>query len=112
MCPRRTSGRLRVAKQRLKKQYMLEREDRQLSGAEPTVPAGAIKSEVVDPSTQSESLKDLPALVRQALEGGWPTTDSAKARATSELMAALSDPDTSPRMRVRLFRLLRVLDGQ
>src|SRR3954470_286655 len=107
--PRRTSGRLRKAKQKLRRHYTCDREDRQLSGEEPTTPLGAVRDERVDPSTQVSqplSALELCAMVRQAVKEGWNVPDAAKGRTVDELTAALLDPDTKPMDRVRLARVL------
>src|SRR5437879_5801776 len=101
---RRTSGRLRKAKQKLRVRYTRDREDRQLAGLEPVVPAGSVKPERVDPSTQSH--QQLPELIRQALREGWDVPDSAKQRCVAELLSGVLDPDTKPRERIRLVKVL------
>jgi len=105
---RRTCGRVRKMKQKLRRRYTIDRENRQLAGDEPTVPLGAVRSEVVDPASQG--CQPLPALVRQALRESWATPDAAKARAVAEIMAAFFDPGTKPGERIRLVRTLLLAD--
>lgn len=103
---RRTGGRLRAAKKRLKRRYAIERECRQLFGCEPTVPTGAVRSEVVVPDQQSCQV--FPALVRRALREGWKVKDVNKE--VAEMVNAAIDPATKPRERIRLVRVLLLAD--
>src|SRR4051794_10910901 len=52
----------------------------------------------------------LPHLVRAALKHGWATPDAAKPKVVADLLAAFYDPDADPMLRVRLARLLLLLD--
>ena len=79
-----TSRKNKVKK--IKKTYAKAREDAQLAGVIPTEPVGAVRSEVVDPHSQSNAA--LPELVRQALREAWATPDSAK----PAIIAALLEP--------------------
>lgn len=106
--PRRTSGRLRVAKQKLRARYSREREDRQLAGIEPTVPTGAVHDERVDPAQQTCQV--FPELVRAALRQGWNVPEHVKAQVIAELTAAATNPTTDPRLRIRLVSVLHECD--
>jgi hypothetical protein len=52
----------------------------------------------------------LPHLVRAALKNDWPTPDAAKPKVVEELLAAFFEEGTDPMLRVRLARLLLLLD--
>lgn len=103
---RRTCGRLRKMKQRLRARFTVEREDRQLCGVEPTLPAGAVRDERVPAAPDPPQLR----LIRQALREGWPTPDANKPKIVDELLAAFHDKDTKDTERIRLARLLLLLD--
>lgn len=103
---RRTCGKLRMAKKRLRARYAREREDRQLSGEEPTVPTGAVREERAPASPGPP----MPDLVRRALREGWDVPDASKPKVVAELIAGAIDPDTATSLRIRLVRTLLLAD--
>jgi hypothetical protein len=98
----------RRRRQQLKRKYARFREDAQLAGVIETVPEGAVRDERVDPARQGG--QQFPELVRQALREGWATPDSAKPKVVAELLAAFFEEGQDPMLRVRLARLLLLLD--
>jgi hypothetical protein len=94
----------RKARQRLARRYTKAREDCQLAGDIETSPAGAVRSERVDPRTQG--CQPLPGLVRAALRAGWATAADAAVRAVDELCAVVTDPDVEPHVKVTAVRVL------
>jgi hypothetical protein len=68
----------------MKQKYTDIRERAQLAGIIPTTPEGALKSEVVDPATQTNN--PLPSVVREGLKGNWATPDAAKPAILSALL--------------------------
>ena len=98
----------RKRRQRCEERYAKAREDAQLSRIIPTVPEGAVRDERVDPARQG--CQQFPELVRQALREGWAVPDAAKSKVVAEVLAAFYDPDADPGLRVRLARLLLLLD--
>jgi hypothetical protein len=98
----------RKRRQRCKARYAKAREDAQLLGIIPTVPEGALRSEVVDPARQG--CQQFPALVRKALRENWPTPDAAKPKVVAELLVPFYEEGTDPMLLVRLARLLLLLD--
>jgi hypothetical protein len=105
---RRTSGRIRKMKQKLRRRYTCDREDRQLSGLEPTVPESAVHDERVDPRTQSEH--PLPHLTGMAIRNGWAAPDDRKPGLVDELIGILDDPDMPARAKIAAFRALLMAD--
>jgi hypothetical protein len=93
-------------KQKLRRRYTCDREDRQLAGLEPTVPEGAVRNEVAPVAPDPP----LPHLVRAALRQEWDVRDAAKPKIVGDLLVAFFDPDAEPCLRVRLARLLLLLD--
>lgn len=96
----------RKRRQRCKERYAKAREDAQLSGVIPTVPEGAVRNEVAPVAPDPP----LPHLVRAALRQGWAVPEAAKPKVVADLLAAFFDRDADPGLRVRLFRLLLLLD--
>jgi len=70
------TGKNRNRKQKLKEKYSKAREDAQLHNVIETTPEGAVKSEVVDPSTQDEAR--IPSLDREAIRNGWEVPEDKK----------------------------------
>jgi hypothetical protein len=96
----------RKRRQRCKERYAKAREDAQLSGIIATVPEGAVRNEVAPVAPDPP----LPHLVRAALRLGWDVPEAAKPKVVGDLLAAFFDRDTDPCLRVRLARLLLLLD--
>jgi hypothetical protein len=96
----------RKRRQRCKERYVKAREDAQLAGVIPTVPEGAVRDEVAPAAPDPP----LPHLVRVAINNNWPTPDCNKPALVDSLMAAFFDPDAEAGLRVRLARLLLLLD--
>jgi hypothetical protein len=96
----------RKRRQRCKERYAKAREDAQLSGILPTVPEGAVRSEVAPVAPDPP----LPHLVRAALRQGWDVPDAAKPKVVAELLAGVFDRDADPMMRIRLVRTLLLAD--
>ena len=94
----------RKARQRTAVRYTKAREDCQLAGLIETLPAGAVRSERVDPRTQG--CQPVPGLIRLAMRAGWPASDEAKARAVAELAGVVLDPDVEPGVKVTAARVL------
>jgi hypothetical protein len=98
--------RKRKRRQKLKKRYARAREDAQLSGVIPVVPEGAVRNEVAPVAPDPP----LPHLVRAALKNDWATPDAAKAKVVADLLVPFFEEGTDPGLRVRLARLLLLLD--
>jgi hypothetical protein len=96
----------RKRRQRCKERYAKAREDAQLLGIIPTVPEGAVRDEVAPVAPDPP----LPHLVRAALRQGWDVPEAAKARIVAELLAAFFEEGQDPMLKVRLARLLLLLD--
>ena len=96
----------RKRRQRCKERYAKAREDAQLIGIIPTVPEGAVRNEVAPVAPDPP----LPHLVRAALKDGWATPDAAKPKVVADLLAAFFEEGQDPMLRVRLARLLLLLD--
>jgi hypothetical protein len=93
-------------KQKLRRRYTCDREDRQLSGIIPTVPEGAVRNEVAPVAPDPP----LPHLVRVALRQGWDVPDAGKAKVIADLLAALFEEGADPMLRIRLFQTLLLAD--
>ncbi len=79
----------RNKRKRLKVKYSELREEAQLRGLIPTVPEGAIRSEVVDPSTQDEQPQH--GILRQAIKGDWSVPDEKKRLIIDKLLEPFED---------------------
>jgi hypothetical protein len=100
--------RRRNRRQKVKARYAKCREEAQLQGLIPTVPAGAVRNEVVDPRTQSE--QRLPSLDRRAIYQNWDVPDAEKPRVIDRLSEPFHDPEADPRLIVLNFRALLLAD--
>ena len=96
----------RKRRQRCKERYAKAREDAQLIGILPTVPEGAVRNEVAPVAPDPP----LPHLVRAALKDGWATPDAAKPKVVADLLAGFFEEGADPMLRIRLARLLLLLD--
>lgn len=104
--PRRNSGKMRKVKQEARRAYSIEREDQQLSGAQPTTPEGAVHQERrINPYDAP-----MPELVRLAIARGWDVSEEGKRKCVEDLVAAVSDPDTRESLRIRCFQALLLAD--
>lgn len=99
-------GKLRKAKQDARRAYSAAREDRQLSGQEPTTPEGAVHQERVTPCADTPA----PELVRMAIRAGWNASEEGKRKCVDDLVAAVKDPDTKEALRIRCFQVLVMAD--
>lgn len=107
----------RSTKQEVRERYAKAREDAQLIGLLPTTPEGAVKSEVVDPTSQSDAPQ--VGLIAQALRCGWAVPDEIKPALVDELLkivTAITDESgeggVSPKTKVAAFNALRMADQQ
>lgn len=98
----------RRRRQKIKRKYARLREDCQLSSIIETTPEWAVRNEVVDPARQGD--QQFPELVRLALREGWATPEAAKPKIVADLLAAFFEEGQDPMLRVRLARLLLLLD--
>jgi hypothetical protein len=96
----------RKRRQRCKERYAKLREDAQLLGIVPTVPEGAVRDEVAPVAPDPP----LPHLVRVAIKHNWPTPDCNKPAIVASLLEPFYDPDADPMLKVRLAKLLLLLD--
>ena len=103
---RRTSGRIRKAKQKLRRRYTCDREDRQLAGDEPTVPGGAVRNEVAPVAPDPP----LPHLVRVAIKHNWATPDCNKPAIIACLLEPFYSQDVDAALLVKCARVLLLLD--
>jgi hypothetical protein len=79
----------RKARQRIANRYQKAREDAQLAGLIETLPAGAVRSERVDPKFQGS--QPLPGLIGQAVRKRWDTSDEMAKRQVEELFQISTD---------------------
>ncbi len=100
----------RKTRQSKRKLYQKIREDLQISGDLETVSEGALKSEVVNPLTQSNA--PLPHLVSQAIRNGWAVPENKKPDLVDELIKILDDPEQPTKVKVAAFNALRLGDQQ
>lgn len=102
----------RKKRQRAKMHYSMVREDAQLKGLIPTTPEGAIWEERVAPASQGSHIKQLPALIQQAIRECWAIPDEAKQQIVRELLIPFYErnPDTSKHLLIKLARTLLMLD--
>ena len=98
----------RKSRQRKRKLYQKIREDLQLSGDIPTAPEGAIRSEVVSPSVQSN--QPLPELIAQAIKKGWAVEDGMKPHLVDELVGIVMSGDMPSKAKIAAFNALRMAD--
>lgn len=102
------TSKARRKRQRLKQKYAGLREDCQLSDIVDTTPEGAVRDERVD--TRTQGCQQLPTLIRQALREGWAVPEAAKPKVVAELLSGFFEEGQDPMLRVRLARLLLLLD--
>lgn len=100
------TSKARRKRQMIKRKYARLREDCQLADIIETIPEGAVRNEVVPVAPDPP----LPHLVRAAIKDGWATPDSAKPKVVADLLAAFFEEGQDPMLRVRLARLLLLLD--
>lgn len=105
--PRGNSGRARKAKQEARRKYVIQREDAQLSGKEPTTPEGAARGNERVPIGPDAPM---PELVSLAIRRGWNTSEEGKQKCVADLVAAIRDPDTRESLRIRCFQALLLAD--
>ena len=98
----------RKARQRKRKEYQILREELQLSGDIPTTPEGAIRSEVVDPSTQGA--QPMPELVAAAIRKGWAVPEGNKVELIDEMVKIALHPEIPAKQKVAAFNALRMAD--
>lgn len=84
----------RKVRQRKTKRFSKLREDLQVAGVIDTTPEGAVRNEVVDPSSQST--QDTTGLDRTAINRGWEVPEHEKRRVIDRLLAKIEDEETSP----------------
>src|SRR5436305_1256780 len=92
----------RKRRQRCKERYAKAREDAQLEGIIPTVPEGAVRSEVAPVAPDPL----LPHLVRVAIKNNWPIPDSNKPGIVDNLLEPFYDPEADPALLVKCARVL------
>ena len=103
------SGRKKRKKRQSKRKlYQLIREDLQLSGDLPTTPEGALRTEVVPISIQTE--QPLPAMIQEAIRKGWKVDDEKKPKLVDELIGIIEDPEQPTKVKVTAFNALRAAD--
>jgi hypothetical protein len=100
------TSKARRKRQKRKRKYARLREDCQLAGIIATTPTGAVRNEVSPVAPDPP----LPHLVRAALKKNWPTPDSNKPAIVDSLCAPFYDSDADPMLKIRLARLLLLLD--
>lgn len=102
----------RKAKHDARRRQQLDRENAQLAGDVPTLPAGALRPEAVDPRAQADGgASQLPKLIQQAVRQGWATPEVRKPDLVDELMRMLGDPDVPDKVKVAAFNALRMADA-
>lgn len=97
-------------RQRAVKRGQKRREDAQLSGSIPTSSAGAVKSEVVNPSSQGE--QPLPQLIGRAIRSGWATPEELKPVLVQELVGIVLDPEVKGVTKTMAYQALLKGDQQ
>ncbi len=98
----------RAKKQKVRETYAKSREEAQLLGVIPTTPEGAVRNEVVPPSSQGA--QPLSELVAQAIRKGWATRDEIKPELVDEMVKIVLDPEMSAKNKVASFNALRMAD--
>lgn len=90
----RSGRKKRSDRQQAKERYAKSRERAQLLGVIPTVPEGAVRDEVVKPSSQGE--QDTTAIDRGAISQGWRVPEEQKPKVIQRLLEKLDDPEITP----------------
>lgn len=105
-----TRRKKRKTKQRKLARYSKRREDAQLSGREPTLPAGAVRNERVSPLVQGE--QSLPALIARGIRNGWATPEDMKPILVDEMTAIVMDPEQKAVPKIMAYQALLKGDQQ
>ena len=94
----------RSKRQKKVRKYGRLKEDLQIAGVIPILPEEAVRSEVVDPKTQSE--QPLPGLIGIAIRRGWAVPEEKKPRLVDEMVGIIENPEVGEVPKIMAFNAL------